>query len=126
MSSVGQRLQAVHTGVDTGPLPEWLEEASCGPAVKHLAHLALHTAASGGSEADWRSWVDHNVPEASDELMGEASECMHGAGLWPWPAPPEAGGDSACWAQRVCPACGRLSDAESPVACEACGASFDT
>lgn len=82
-TSVGQRLQEIHGRVD-GPLPEWLEEASCGPAVKHLAHLAMHTADAGGSAADWRAWVHDHVPEASDKLVAEAAECMHGAGLWPW------------------------------------------
>lgn len=81
---VGARLQAVHSGMAAEPLPEWLEEASCGPAVKHLAHLAMHTADAGGSEADWRSWVYEHVPDASDLLLAEAAECMHGAGLWPW------------------------------------------
>lgn len=27
--------------------------------------------------------VRENVPEASDELLAETTECMHGAGLWP-------------------------------------------
>jgi hypothetical protein len=54
MSSVGERLQAIHSGTVDEPLPEWLEQASCGPAVKHLSHLAMHTAMAGGSEADWR------------------------------------------------------------------------
>ena len=36
----------------------------------------------------------------------------------------EEGGDSACWAHRVCPECGRLNQAEHPDACEACGAAF--
>ena len=36
----------------------------------------------------------------------------------------EDGGDSACWAHRVCPECGRLAQAEHPDACEACGAAF--
>jgi len=36
----------------------------------------------------------------------------------------EEGGDSACWAHRVCPQCGRLNQAEHPEACEACGAAF--
>ena len=36
----------------------------------------------------------------------------------------EDGGDSACWAHRVCPQCGRLNQAEHPEACEACGAVF--
>ena len=34
------------------------------------------------------------------------------------------GGDAACWANRVCPECGRLNDAERPEICEACGAEF--
>jgi hypothetical protein len=33
-------------------------------------------------------------------------------------------GDSACWAHRVCPECGRLNQAEHPDACEACAAAF--
>jgi len=36
----------------------------------------------------------------------------------------EEGGDSACWAHRVCPECGRLNAAEHPHACEACRAAF--
>jgi hypothetical protein len=38
---------------------------------------------------------------------------------------PEEGGDAACWANRVCPECGRLNEAERPVVCEACGARFE-
>ena len=34
------------------------------------------------------------------------------------------GGDAACWANRVCPECGRLNEAERPVVCELCGAEF--
>jgi hypothetical protein len=33
-------------------------------------------------------------------------------------------GDSACWAHRVCPECGRLNEAERPRVCEACSAEF--
>ena len=36
-----------------------------------------------------------------------------------------AGGDPACWGNRVCPACGRLNAADRPVTCEACGAAFE-
>jgi hypothetical protein len=36
----------------------------------------------------------------------------------------EGGGDPACWARRVCPACGRLNEAERPQRCEQCGASM--
>ena len=35
------------------------------------------------------------------------------------------GGDAACWAHRVCDACGRLNSDEHPVVCEACGEPFD-
>ena len=40
-------------------------------------------------------------------------------------SPSDEGGDSACWANRVCKECGRLSAAERPRVCEACGATFD-
>jgi hypothetical protein len=36
-------------------------------------------------------------------------------------APDDDGGDPACWLRRVCPACGRLADADPPVRCAACG-----
>jgi rubrerythrin len=36
----------------------------------------------------------------------------------------DAHGDSACWAHRVCPECGRLNEDERPETCEACGARF--
>ena len=81
---VGRRLQAVHSGLIEEPLPEGIENASCGPAVKHLAHLAMHTAAANGTEAAWREWVHANVPEVSDKLIDDAEECMRWAGLWPW------------------------------------------
>jgi DNA-binding MarR family transcriptional regulator len=38
------------------------------------------------------------------------------------PQPEDAGGDPACWLQRVCPACGRLADEDPPTVCPACGA----
>jgi hypothetical protein len=39
------------------------------------------------------------------------------------PLPPDdEGGDPACWARRVCPACGRLADEDPPTRCPACGA----
>lgn len=34
----------------------------------------------------------------------------------------DEGGDAACWANRVCPACGRLSDDEPPTRCRECAA----
>lgn len=33
----------------------------------------------------------------------------------------DEGGDPACWANRVCPACGRLADDEPPTTCAECG-----
>lgn len=82
--SVGSRLEAIHNAVADEPLPEGLDEASCGPAVKHLAHLALHTANAGGTPEEWRAWISEHVPEASAKLLAETEECMHDAGLWPW------------------------------------------
>lgn len=83
-SHVGQHLQDINSRIADEPLPEWLEQAACGPAVKQLALLAMHTANAGGSRSDWESWVHENVPEASDKLLADAVECMHSAGLWPW------------------------------------------
>jgi hypothetical protein len=40
------------------------------------------------------------------------------------PALADEGGDAACWANRVCPECGRLNDAERPEICQVCGAEF--
>lgn len=56
------------------------------PAVKHLAHLAMQTAAAHGSEAEWRQWIRMRVPEVTDRLINEAEECVRRAGLWPWRA----------------------------------------
>lgn len=84
-AGIGRRLQSVHEGLVDVALPEWLEGASCGPAAKHLAHLAIHAADGGGSRADWQSWVHEHVPEVSDATLDEAEECMRHAGLWPWP-----------------------------------------
>lgn len=36
--------------------------------------------------------------------------------------PSDEGGDAACWANRVCPSCGRLADDEPPTRCRECGA----
>ena len=38
------------------------------------------------------------------------------------PAEFEQGGESACYANRVCPDCGRLNEGEHPVTCAECGA----
>ena len=37
----------------------------------------------------------------------------------------DTGGDPACWARRVCPACGRLAEEDPPTTCAACGAELD-
>jgi hypothetical protein len=144
-ASLSDRLQAAHDRVIDEPLPEWLEEASCGPHVKHLAHLAMHAAETGATIEEWEEWIRVRVAEASPKLLAEAEECMRAAGLWPWQGPvprggpaddepgrpssppnavAERGGDPACWAHRVCPDCGRLNDAEHPSVCQACGAAF--
>ena len=70
--------------VNDEPLPEDLERASCGPLVKHLAHLAMHAAQAGATVEQWRAWVRTHASEASPTLLAEAEECMHSAGLWPW------------------------------------------
>jgi hypothetical protein len=81
---VGARLAAVHRGGVAETLPERIEAASCGPAVKHLAHLAMRAAEAGGTPDQWRAWVAAHVPEVSPTLLVEAEDCMHDVGLWPW------------------------------------------
>ena len=34
----------------------------------------------------------------------------------------EPGGEAACWAHLVCPACGRMAELTFPEVCDACGA----
>jgi len=80
----GLRLQAVHQEIVGEPVPEWLEEASCGPSAKHLAHLAMHASETGQTAVQWRVWVHTHVPDVSPKLFAEAEECMRDAGLWPW------------------------------------------
>lgn len=82
---VGAQLQRLHQAMGDMPLPEGLEGASCSPAVKHLAHLAMHTADNGGTREQWQARVHELVPDVSPALMTEAEQCMHEAGLWPWP-----------------------------------------
>jgi hypothetical protein len=81
---VGKRLAAIHSGLDDQPMPERIDEASCGPAVKHLAHLALRTSVAGGTPSAWRAQVTEQVPEMSPQLLAEAEQCMREGGLWPW------------------------------------------
>lgn len=83
-TSLSDRLQAAHDRVIDEPLPEWLEEASCGPHVKHLAHLAMNAAETGATSEQWEAWIRAHVAEASPRLLAEAEECMRTAGLWPW------------------------------------------
>lgn len=78
------RMQVLHERLIDKPLPEELNRASCGPHAKHLAHLAMHAAASGATAEQWRASVRGHAPETSPTLLAEAEECMRGSGLWPW------------------------------------------
>lgn len=80
----GARLDALHRGLVAEPLPERIDAASCGPAVKHLAHLAMRAAQADGTPDQWRAWVAAHVPEVSPIMLAEAEECMREGGLWPW------------------------------------------
>jgi hypothetical protein len=76
----------MHAEVVDEPLPEWLEDAACGPAVKHLAHLAMHTADAHGDEAAWREWIDPHARARGVRQAHRRGGGMHArhAGLWPW------------------------------------------
>lgn len=82
--SLVDRLQTVHDRLAGESLPERLVEASCGPNVKHLTHLALDPADAGTTAEQWCAWARGHVPEASSMLLVEAEECLRGGGLWPW------------------------------------------
>jgi hypothetical protein len=84
--ALSSRLCAIHAAHVGEPLPERIEEASCGPHVKQLAHLAMFSAEAGGTPGEWRAWVRTHVPEVSPQLLAEAEECMRTGGLWPWNA----------------------------------------
>lgn len=43
----------------------------------------------------------------------------------PTPRLIEAGGDPACWLDRVCEGCGALVEGRPPVVCWRCGAALD-
>ena len=45
----------------------------------------MHTADNGGTREQWQARVHELVPDVSPALMTEAEQCMHEAGLWPWP-----------------------------------------
>jgi rubrerythrin len=54
-------------------------------------------------------------------MTTEGDRCQAGPMTGP-EHPDDEGGDPACWARRVCPACGRLADEDPPIRCPACGA----
>lgn len=82
--SLADQLRNAHDRVADEPLPEGLNGASCGPKVKHLAHLAMRAAEAGATVEQWRAWVRAHVSEASPKMLAEAEECMHNSGVWPW------------------------------------------
>lgn len=49
----GARLDELLPGLVAEPRPERIDAAPCGPAVKHLAHLAMQ---AGGTPDQWRAW----------------------------------------------------------------------
>lgn len=44
--------------------------------------------------------------------------------LLPAAPEPETGGDPACWANRVCPACGAFNETPGTATCPTCGRNF--
>lgn len=69
---------------DDPALVAWLADAACDPHVKALVVSAVHACDRGVSAAQWRRDVLAGHPDAA-KLVAEAVECMHEAGLWPWP-----------------------------------------
>lgn len=63
---------------------EGLESASCPPHRKHLAQIAMGSAAEGLSAEQWRSTIVQGLGPDITPLVDEAEACMRSAGLWPW------------------------------------------
>lgn len=63
---------------------EGLDQAACGPHLKHLAELAAAAAAGGASARDWRGDVLAQVGPSAAGPLDSAEICMRQAGLWPW------------------------------------------
>lgn len=75
---------SVHGATVDLPWPERLEGAACDPIARYLAHLGMHAAHGGASEAYWYAWVHAYVPDVSEAMLAETAACMRSAGLWPW------------------------------------------
>lgn len=60
--SLVDRLQTVRDRLPGEPQPERLVEASCGPNVKRLTHLALHPADASTTADRWRAWARDMYP----------------------------------------------------------------
>lgn len=63
---------------------EGLESASCPLHRKHLAQLAMGSAAEGLSAQEWRATIVEGLGPDMTPLVDEAVACMRSAGLWPW------------------------------------------
>ncbi len=63
---------------------EGLEGASCPPHRKHLAQVAMGSAAEGLSAEQWRSAIVDGLGPEITPLVDEAEACMRSVGLWPW------------------------------------------
>jgi hypothetical protein len=78
---------------------EWVAELACGHPqhVRHEPPFQL------------RPWVLE--PEGRRQRLGTPLECRLCAQSVPAPAPPtDAGGEAACFANLLCPACGAVLD----------------
>ena len=82
-------------------------------------------AVAGGSSTPWLRWPSSPSVRCGSCGTGRRRRTRWDAERVTEPRPPlpeEEGGDPACWARRVCPACGRLADEDPPTRCPACGA----
>jgi hypothetical protein len=68
---------------------EGLDRAACPPLRKYLAQLAAGACCRGLTAEEWRAWVRADAKgmdaDDTDALLGSTEDCMHQAGLWPWP-----------------------------------------
>ena len=87
--SLGNRLQQAHDLGVEGPMPEGsmtegLDMASAGSIEKHLAHLAVQSAATGQAATEWRASTQADIEGATPAVIAQAEKFMRSAGVWPW------------------------------------------
>lgn len=86
LSRMHEALSAAYAEVLDDPRnqAERLEDASCGPHVRHLSEIAAAAAAEGLSADQWRTRLLEHAGASAAGPLDAAEVCMRHSGLWPW------------------------------------------